>query len=119
MNTKNNERIFNMLFSKVYPAIVKKAERKDKTREEVDTLTTWLTGYTSEEIQQAMNNDVTYGDFFKNAPQINQNAKLIKGVICGIRVENIEDETIQQMRYLDKMVDELYKGKSMEKILRK
>ena len=119
MNTKNKERIFNLQFSKVYPAIVKKAERKEKTREEVDTLASWLTGYTADDIQYAMDNEVTYGEFFRNAPKMNENAHLIKGVVCGVRVEDIEDEIIQRMRYLDKMVDELYKGKSIKKILRK
>lgn len=110
--------IFDMDFAYVYPSVVQKAEGKGRTKEEVYQITGWLLGYTPEQIEQALQSDISYGDFFRNAPSINPNASLIKGVICGCRVEDIEDPLMQQMRRLDKMVDELAKGKAMEKILR-
>ena len=115
----SNEKIYGMLFSKLYPMLIAKAERKGRTRAEVDEITCWLTGYTTGQLSELMQSDVTYGDFFRNAPELNQNRKLIKGTICGIRVENIEEPLMQEIRYLDKLVDELAKGKSMEKIFRK
>lgn len=107
--------VYDLPFAKVYPAIVNKALKKGRTKEEVDELIEWLTGYNMKEVDI----DVKYGDFFKNAPSFNPNASLIKGTICGIRVENIEDPIIQRMRYLDKLIDELSKGKQIENIKRK
>lgn len=112
------EKVYNMRFSKVYPLLVAKAVRKGRTSVEVDTVTAWLTGYSKEDIRRAENSDVSYGDFFRNAPMPNPNRRLIKGVVCGIRVEDIKEPLMQEIRYLDKLVDELAKGKTMEKILR-
>lgn len=112
-------RIFLMTFSSVYPLYIQKAERKGKTKEEVDEIIFWLTGYDEHTLQQQIVNEVNMEDFFKNAPHINPNAVLIKGVICGYRVEEIEDDVMRQIRYLDKLIDELAKGKAMQKILRK
>ena len=106
-----------MPFAKVYPLLVAKAERKGRTREEVDQITTWLTGYTPEELAGLEQSDTSYGDFFRNAPAMNPDRMLITGKICGIRVEEIEDPLMRDIRYLDKLVDELAKGKTMEKIL--
>ena len=114
----NNEKVYNMSFGKVYPLLVAKAEKKGRTPEEVTQIVTWLTGYTAEEIKEAMASSLTYGDFFRNAPQLNPNRKLITGVVCGVRVEAIEEPLMQEIRYLDKLIDELAKGKAMEKILR-
>lgn len=114
-----NDKVFNMSFSKVYGLLIAKAGKKDRTREEIDQVTCWLTGYSKEAIAEFLVNDITYGDFFRNAPELNPNRKLITGKICGIRVEEIEDPLMQEIRYLDKLVDELAKGKEMEKILRK
>lgn len=113
-----NERIYNMLFSKVYPMLIAKAEKKGRTRAEVNEITSWLTGYTSEQIEAFLSTDLTYGDFFRNAPNPNPKRTLITGVVCGVRVENVEEELMREIRYLDKLVDELSKGKPMEKILR-
>ena len=111
------EKIFSMLFSKVYPSLIAKAERKNRTREEVDEITCWLTGYSKDDIKSFLGNDITYGDFFQKAPSLNPNRKLIKGSVCGIKVEEITEPLMQEIRYLDKLVDELAKGKSMDKIL--
>ena len=108
-------RIEDMPFERVYPLLVQKAERKGRTKQEVDTLACWLTGYTPEDIEEAAG--ITYGDFFRKAPRIHPNAALIKGRICGIRVEEIEDPLMRNIRCLDKLVDDLAKGKSVEKIL--
>lgn len=108
-----------MSFASVYPLYVKKADKKGRTKDEVDEIIFWLTGYDKDSLQQQIVNEVDMETFFNQAPQINPNVSLIKGVICGYRVEEIEDETMQKIRYLDKLVDELAKGKSMEKILRK
>jgi len=108
-----------MSFSSIYPLLVQKAEKKGRTKEEVDEIIFWLTGYDEASLQQQIMNEVTMETFFKEAPQMNPNASLIKGVICGYRVEEIEDELMRQIRYLDKLVDELAKGKEMQKILRK
>ena len=113
-----NERIFNMTFGSVYPLYLKKVERKERTQEELDTVITWLTGYSSEEIHEIIEGTTTFTGFFEKAPAFNPNATLIKGVICGYRVEEIEDPLMQKIRYLDKLIDELAKGKAMEKILR-
>ena len=114
----SNEKVYGMSFSKIYPLLVTKAEKKGRTLDEVTQVITWLTGYTAEEIERAAVSSLTYGDFFRNAPQLNPNRKLITGVICGVRVETIEEPLMQEIRYLDKLIDELAKGKAMEKILR-
>src|SRR3954465_7252036 len=115
----NKERIYALLFSSVYPLYIKKAEKKGRTKEEVDTIIFWLTGYDKKSLQEQIDKKSNFEAFFAEAPQINPNVSKITGVICGYRVEEIEDKVIQQMRYLDKLVDELAKGKAMEKILRK
>lgn len=114
----DNNRVYKMLFSKVYPLLVNKAERKGRTKAEVDTIICWLTGYTEEKLAEQIQKNVDYETFFKEAPQINSNAALIKGVICGYRVEEIEDPLMQKVRWLDKLIDELARGKKMQKILR-
>lgn len=112
-------RIFNMKFSSVYPLYVQKAERKNRTKEEVDQIICWLTGYDQKKLEKQISQDTDLENFFTRAPGINPNSGLIKGVVCGVRVEEIEDPLMQKIRYLDKLVDELAKGKTMEKILRK
>jgi hypothetical protein len=112
-------RIYKMSFASVYPHYVLKAEKKGRTKEEVDAIICWLTGYDQQALQQQIDIKTDFETFFAEAPQINQNASKITGVICGYRVEEIEDKLIQKIRYLDKLIDELAKGKSMEKILRK
>ena len=114
----SSERVFRMAFSKVYPLLVQKAERKGRTKEEVDEVIYWLTGYDQVGLQNQLDKNVDYETFFNEAPQINPNAAKITGVVCGVRVENIEDPLMQKIRWLDKLVDELAKGKPMEKILR-
>lgn len=111
-----NEKIYGMLFNKVFLMLIAKAERKGRKKEEVYEITEWLTGYSEDSIDNALASEMTYGDFFLNAPAPNPNRKLIKGVICGIRVEDIAEPLMQEIRYLDKLVDELAKGKPMEKI---
>ena len=113
-----NERIYKMAFSKVYPLLVQKAERKGRTKSEVDTVICWLTGYDDSGLQKQIDRNVDYETFFNEAPQINPNAVKIKGVICGHRVEEIKEPLAQKIRWLDKLIDELAKGKPMEKILR-
>ncbi len=115
----NNTRIFKTPFADVYPMYVQKAEKKGRTREEVDTIIYWLTGYDGQTLQQQIDKGNDFETFFAEAPQLNPNVSKITGVICGYRVEEIEDELMQKIRYLDKLVDELAKGKAMEKILRK
>lgn len=114
-----NDKVFAMEFSKVYPLLVKKAERKNRTQQEVNEIIYWLTGYNEQELNQLLKNNVDYKTFFENAPQINPNCHLIKGSICGYKVQDIQDPLMQKIRYLDKLVDELAKGKAMDKILRK
>ena len=114
-----NEKVFAMKLTKVYPLLVQKAERKMRTKQEVDQIICWLTGYDEVGLQAQLDKDVDYGTFFNEAPRMNPGCALIKGVVCGVRVENIEDPTMQKIRWLDKLVDELAKGKAMEKILRK
>lgn len=114
----NNQRIYRILFSSIYPLYVQKAEKKGKTKEEVDQIIYWLTGYDETSLSLQVNKKVDLETFFKQAPLLNPNVHLITGVICGYRVENIEDSLIQKIRYLDKLIDELAKGKKMEKILR-
>ena len=111
--------VTEMAFAKLYSLLVAKAEKKGRTREEVDQVTAWLTGYTPEELARLEQSDMSYGDFFRSAPALNPNRTLISGKICGVRVEEIEDPLMRDIRYLDKLVDELAKGKAMEKILRK
>lgn len=114
-----DEKIFGMNFAKVYQLLSAKAERKGRRRDEVDEIVRWLTGYSSDDIEEYLHSDLTYGDFFRQAPALNPNRKLIKGTICGVRVEDIKDPLMQEIRYLDKLVDELAKGKKMDKILRR
>ncbi|MCC3216511.1 DUF2200 domain-containing protein [Chryseobacterium sp. X308] len=113
-----NTRIFTTAFASVYPHYVQKAEKKGRTREEVHEIIFWLTGYDESDLQNILNNKTDFKTFFEQAPQLNPNVSLIKGVICGYRVEEIEDELMRNIRYLDKLIDELAKGKKMEKILR-
>ena len=114
----SNEKIYNMAFAKVYPLLIAKAEKKGRTRAEVLQVTAWLTGYTADEIESALMTDITYGDFFRQSPAPHPNRTLITGVVCGVRVETVEEDLMREIRYLDKLVDELAKGKPMEKILR-
>lgn len=115
----NNNRIYKMSFAGVYPHYITKAEKKGRTKAEVDEIIFWLTGYNAETLQQHLEQKTDFETFFAQAPQINPNASKITGVICGYRVENIEEKLMQQIRYLDKLIDELAKGSAMEKILRK
>ncbi len=107
-----------MYFSKVYPLYIQKAEKKNRTKEEVDEIIRWLTGYDQEGLEKQIEQESNFKGFFADAPQIHPNSSLIKGVVCGIRVEEIEDPLIKHVRYMDKLIDELAKGKSMDKILR-
>lgn len=113
-----NEKVYQMDFLKVYGLLVNKAERKGRTRQEVDEVIRWLTGYSQPELEGMLERPVPYGDFFRNAPELNENRRLIKGVVCGVRVEDMEESLMQEIRYLDKLVDELARGKAMEQILR-
>jgi hypothetical protein len=115
----NNTKLYKMAFTSVYPLYIQKAERKGRAKTEVDEIIFWLTGYNQKTLQQHIDSKTDFETFFTQAPQINPNVSKITGVICGYRVEDIEDKLIQQIRYLDKLVDELAKGKAMEKILRK
>lgn len=115
----SNERVFKMSFASVYPHYIAKAEKKGRTKAEVDEIIFWLTGYDAQGLQRIIEDKTDFRSFFDEAPQINPNVSLIKGVICGYRVEEIEDPLMQKIRYLDKLVDELAKDKKMEKILRK
>jgi len=110
--------IFNMSLNKIYPMLVQKAERKNRTQAEVNQIICWLTGYSQSELAAQLAKDIPYQTFFEEAPQMNPNCVLITGVVCGVRVEAIEDPLMQKIRWLDKLVDELAKGKTMEKILR-
>ncbi len=114
----DKEKVFAMKVSKVYPLLVAKAERKGRTKEEVDEVTCWLTGYSKERLQQQLDKDVDYRTFFDEAPEMNPNCHLITGSICGIKVQEIENPLMRKIRYLDKLVDELAKGKALEKIKR-
>lgn len=111
-------RVYRMKFSGVYPMYVQKAERKNRTKEEVDEIICWLTGYSRPGLQQQIDRQTDFETFFAEAPAFNPNASLIKGVVCGVRVEEVEDPLMRKVRYLDKLVDELARGKAMEKILR-
>jgi hypothetical protein len=118
MNNNNNARVYKMPLATVYPLYINKVEKKGRTKAEVDAIIFWLTGYNEQTLQQHLEDKTDFETFFNQAPQMNPNVSLIKGAICGYRVEDIEDKIIQQVRYLDKLVDELAKGKAMEKILR-
>lgn len=115
----NNTRVSKMSFASVYPHYIQKAEKKGRTRDEVNEIIFWLTGYDQQQFQQILDNKTDFETFFAQAPQLNPNVSKITGVICGYRVEEIEDKLMQKIRYLDKLIDELAKGKTMEKILRK
>jgi len=114
----DNQRVYRYAFSSIYPHYIVKAEKKGRTKEEVDTVICWLTGYTPKQLQKQIDKKVDLEAFFAQAPKMNPNATLITGLICGYRVEEIEDKLMQQIRYMDKLVDELANGKKMEKILR-
>ena len=114
----SRHRIFATKFSSVYPLYVQKAERKGHTKEEVDRIIRWLTGYTEAGLQRQLQQESDFETFFARAPAIHPNSSLITGLICGVRVEGVEDPLMQKIRYLDKLIDELAKGKSMERILR-
>jgi len=113
------EKVFRMSFAKIYLLYIIKVEKKGQTKKELDEIICWLTGYNEESLQEQLNNENDLESFFKNAPKINPKALLIKGSICGYKVEEIENVTMRHIRYLDKLVDELAKGKDLEKILRK
>lgn len=115
----DHTRVYRMTFASVYPLYIQKAERKGRTKEEVDTIIYWLTGYDQHSLQKVIDQKTDFETFFNTAPAMNPNVSKITGVICGYRVEEIEDKIMQQVRYLDKLIDELAKGKAMEKILRK
>ena len=115
----DNTRVFKMSFASVYPHYIQKAEKKGRTKEELDTIIRWLTGYDQKTLQQIIDKKTDFETFFAQAPHLNPNVSKITGIICGYRVEEIEDKLMQKIRYLDKLVDELAKGKTMDKILRK
>ena len=112
-------RIYAMSFASVYPLYVAKAQRKGRTRAEVDEIIRWLTGHSQKTLEKELSKKTSFEDFFAQAPKMNASRSLITGVVCGIRVENIEEPVMREIRYLDKLIDELAKGKSMEKILRR
>jgi hypothetical protein len=116
---QQKKRIYGLVFASVYPMYIQKAEKKGRTKAEVDEVIFWLTGYDKKGLQKQLDKKNDFETFFKQAPKMNKNASLITGVICGYRVEEIEDKLIQKMRYLDKLIDELAKGRAMDKILRK
>ena len=111
-------RIYTMSFASVYPHYVAKAEKKNRTKAEVDEIIRWLTGYSRDELEAQLKKETDFETFFAEAPDLNPARKLIKGVVCGVRVEDIEEPTMQEIRYLDKLIEELARGKAMEKILR-
>jgi hypothetical protein len=112
-------KLYKMSFAKVYPLYINKAERKGRTKEEVDEIILWNTGYSRQGLEEQLEQENDFETFFSEAPSLNPSRRLIKGVVCGVRVENIEEPLMQEIRCLDKMIDELAKGKAMEKILRK
>ena len=116
---EHNQKFYKMLFSSVYPLYIKKVERKGRTKEELDLVIYWLTGYNEKTLPLQMKANANFESFFANAPALHPNAHLITGLICGYQVEEITDPLVQKVRYLDKLVDELAKGKSLDKILRK
>ncbi|MGM9972935.1 MAG: DUF2200 domain-containing protein [Clostridiaceae bacterium] len=111
--------IYTMSIAKVYPLYVNKAERKGRTKAEVDEIICWLTGYSEDELEAQLERGVDFQSFFEEAPKLNPMRTLIKGVVCGVRIEDIKEPTMKEIRYLDKLIDELAKGKAMDKILRK
>jgi len=116
MTTKH--RIFTTSFASVYPLYIAKAERKGRKKSEVDAVICWLTGYNQRELERQLKKQTDFETFFNDAPKLNPSRTLIKGVVCGVRVEDIQEPTMREIRYLDKLIDELAKGKAMEKILR-
>ena len=115
----NKHRIYTMSFASVYPLYVAKAEKKGRTKKDVDDIIRWLTGYSQQGLEAQLKKQTDFETFFAQAPQLNSSRALIKGVVCGVRVENVKEPTMQEIRFLDKLIDELAKGKAMEKILRK
>ena len=115
----NQEKVYQMDFARIYQLLLDKACKKGRTKEETDQVICWLTGYTPAQLEEMAERKVYYGDFFRNAPGMNENRHLVKGVVCGVRVESIEDPLMRDIRILDKMIDELAKGTSMDKILRR
>ena len=118
MHMTTRHRIFSMSFARVYPLYIAKVERKGRTKDEVDTVICWLTGYTLQQLQRQIEKESDFETFFKEAPKLNPARASIKGVICGVRIEEIEDPLMREIRYMDKLVDEVAKGRSMDKILR-
>lgn len=118
MNNSNNLRIYKMSLAGVYPHYIKKVEKKGKTKEEVDEIIFWLTGYDEQTLKHHIDNKSNFETFFEQAPRINPNVSKITGIICGYRIEEIEDKLVQQVRYLDKLIDEIAKGRAKEKIFR-
>ena len=114
----SNEKVFHMELRTVYPLLVAKAEKKGRTRAEVDQAACWLTGYSPEELASLLKSSITYGDFFRHAPQPNEKRSLIRGKVCGVRVEDVQEPLMREIRLLDKLIDELAKGKPLEKVLR-
>ncbi len=112
-------KVYKMKFCNTYPLYVAKAQRKNRQQKEVDEIICWLTGYTDKQLQEKINSDIDMETFFRNAPNMNPNRHLITGSICGVKISEVDDEIVKEVRYLDKLVDELAKGKAMEKILRK
>jgi hypothetical protein len=117
-NSNSNHRIFRTSVASVYPHYVAKAEKKGRTRAEVDEIIHWLTGYNKEELEAQLEKETDFESFFRQAPQLNPSRALIRGVVCGVRLEDIEEPTMREIRYLDKLIDELAKGKAMDRILR-
>ena len=114
-----NEQVYEMLFARVWPLLEQKALKKGRTHEEVIAVATWLTGYREDDICRMLEDGTSYGDFFRNAPTMNPDRFLIRGSVCGVKLESIEDPVMRDIRYLDKLIDELAKGKKLEKILRR
>lgn len=114
----SNQKVYQMQVSKIYPLLLNKALKKGRTKEEVDEIIHWLTGYEPTQLEEILQTNMTYEDFFLKAPHLNENRHLIKGTICGVKIEEIEEPLMKEIRYLDKLIDELAKGKAMEKILR-
>ena len=115
----NKHKIYTMSFARVYPLYIAKAERKGRTKSEVDEVISWLTGYSEKELKEVIEKQIDFETFFDKAPKMNPSRSLIKGIICGMRVEDIKEPLMQEIRYMDKLIDELAQGKAMEKILRK
>ncbi|MDO5521911.1 MAG: DUF2200 domain-containing protein [bacterium] len=114
----SNDKIFNMEFSKIYPLLVNKAIRKGRSQKEVDEIISWLTGYCKQNLDEMIAQNITYYTFFADAPRLNERRRLITGSVCGVKVQDVENPMMQEIRYLDKLIDELAKGRPMEKILR-